>query len=141
MERQLLGMDLMLLFCVQNKNRFANRKLTSQKPFISEFKHTLIFKYIFLLCSNLTVIDMMVDPDGTLDALSNLGLTSPLTDQKISPGVQQGASGLHPGVEVSSRTLSASRPEGLACEARGSSNHTGVAERDPGPQQSSRSHK
>ncbi|KAG7214470.1 hypothetical protein INR49_023067 [Caranx melampygus] len=42
----------------------------------------------------LLVIDMMVDPDGTLDALSNLGITSPLADPKTSPGTQQGA--LHP---------------------------------------------
>ncbi|KAK1886972.1 Centrosomal protein of 170 kDa [Dissostichus eleginoides] len=39
------------------------------------------------------VIDMMVDPDGTLDALSNMGVTSPLADQKTSPGAQQGAQG------------------------------------------------
>ncbi|XP_059209985.1 centrosomal protein of 170 kDa [Centropristis striata] len=81
----------------------------------------------------LLVIDMMVDPDGTLDALSTLGLTSPLTDQKIGPGTQQGASVLHPGAEASSSTLS--RPEGLANE---SSDHAEVAERDPGPRQSPR---
>ncbi|XP_056228149.1 centrosomal protein of 170 kDa isoform X2 [Seriola aureovittata] len=78
----------------------------------------------------LLVIDMMVDPDGTLDALSNLGITSPLADPKISAGTQQGA--LHP----ASCTLSASRPEGLTSEPRGSSDHAEVAERDQGPQQS-----
>ncbi|XP_078022243.1 centrosomal protein of 170 kDa isoform X2 [Epinephelus lanceolatus] len=86
----------------------------------------------------LLVIDMMVDPDGTLDALSNLGLTSPLTDQKISPGTQQGAAVLHPGAEASSSTLS--RPEGLATEPCSASDHAAVAERDPGPRQSSRSY-
>lgn len=65
---------------------------------------------------------MMVDPDGTLDALSNLGLTSPLTDQKISPGTQQGASVLHPGAGASSR------PEGLATEPCGPSDHAEVVE-------------
>nr|XP_020451808.1 centrosomal protein of 170 kDa-like isoform X2 [Monopterus albus] len=80
----------------------------------------------------LLVIDMMVDPDGTLDALSNLGLTSPLTDQKITPGAQQG--------EASSSTLSAPRPDELASDPCGSSEHTEMAERDPGPQQSFRSY-
>lgn len=93
-----------------------------------------------LFCANLTVIDMMVDPDGTLDALSNLGLTSPLTDQKISPGTQQGASMLHPGAGASSGAASSSRPEGPATEPCGPSDHAEVAERDPGPQQSSRSY-
>ncbi|XP_077427931.1 centrosomal protein of 170 kDa isoform X2 [Vanacampus margaritifer] len=36
----------------------------------------------------LLVIDMMVDPDGTLDALTSLGLTSPMVDQK-SPAAHQ----------------------------------------------------
>ncbi|XP_054866190.1 centrosomal protein of 170 kDa isoform X2 [Amphiprion ocellaris] len=80
----------------------------------------------------LTVIDMMVDPDGTLDALSHLGLTSPLTDPKLSPGTQQEASVLHPGAEAA---LSATRPEGLSTEPCGASDQT--AERDPGPQQRS----
>uniref|UniRef100_A0A3B4X8W9 Centrosomal protein of 170 kDa-like n=1 Tax=Seriola lalandi dorsalis TaxID=1841481 RepID=A0A3B4X8W9_SERLL len=92
--------------------------------------HFKLFIYLFTFCSNLTVIDMMVDPDGTLDALSNLGITSPLADPKISAGTQQGA--LHP----ASCTLSASRPEGLTSEPRGSSDHAEVAERDQGPQQS-----
>uniref|UniRef100_A0A3P8TY97 Centrosomal protein 170Ab n=1 Tax=Amphiprion percula TaxID=161767 RepID=A0A3P8TY97_AMPPE len=85
-----------------------------------------------LFCSKLTVIDMMVDPDGTLDALSNLGLTSPLTDPKLSPGTQQEASVLHPRAEAA---LSATRPEGLSTEPCGASDQT--AERDPGPQQRS----
>uniref|UniRef100_A0A3P8QAP6 CEP170 C-terminal domain-containing protein n=1 Tax=Astatotilapia calliptera TaxID=8154 RepID=A0A3P8QAP6_ASTCA len=80
----------------------------------------------------LMVIDMMVDPDGTLDALSNLGLTSPLTDQKISPGAQQRAAVLQTEAEASSRTLSSSRPELLSTEPVGSSNHAEVSERDPG---------
>uniref|UniRef100_A0A3P8TPL0 Centrosomal protein 170Ab n=1 Tax=Amphiprion percula TaxID=161767 RepID=A0A3P8TPL0_AMPPE len=69
----------------------------------------------------LTVIDMMVDPDGTLDALSNLGLTSPLTDPKLSPGTQQEASVLHPRAEAA---LSATRPEGLSTEPCGASDQT-----------------
>nr|XP_004538999.2 centrosomal protein of 170 kDa [Maylandia zebra]XP_023010198.2 centrosomal protein of 170 kDa [Maylandia zebra] len=88
----------------------------------------------------LMVIDMMVDPDGTLDALSNLGLTSPLTDQKISPGAQQRAAVLQTEAEASSRTLSSSRPELLSTEPVGSSNHAEVSERDPGLQQSSNSY-
>ncbi|XP_040891252.1 centrosomal protein of 170 kDa [Toxotes jaculatrix] len=85
----------------------------------------------------LLVIDMMVDPDGTLDALSSLGLTSPLADQKISPGTQQGVQVSHPGAEASSCTLSASRPGGLTSESHGSSDRAEVAKRDPGSKQSS----
>ncbi|XP_067440043.1 centrosomal protein of 170 kDa [Thunnus thynnus] len=88
----------------------------------------------------LLAIDMMVDPDGTLDALSSLGLTSPLTDQKISPGTQQGASVLHPGAEASSSTHSASKQEGTTAEPQGQSDHAQVAERDPGPKPTSRSY-
>lgn len=80
---------------------------------------------------------MMVDPDGTLDALSNLGLTSPPIDLKINPGTQQG---LHRGVGASSSTLSPSRPEGLATEPCAPSERAEVAERDPGLQQSSRAY-
>ncbi|XP_068445273.1 centrosomal protein of 170 kDa [Clinocottus analis] len=87
----------------------------------------------------LLVIDMMVDPDGTLDALSNLGLTSPLTEQKIGPGTQQGAPVLHPGAEASSSTVP--RPEGRATESSGPFDHAEVAERDSGPQQGPRSYK
>ncbi|XP_029365839.1 centrosomal protein of 170 kDa [Echeneis naucrates] len=72
----------------------------------------------------LLVIDMMVDPDGTLDALSTLGINSPLTDPKISPGTQQGA--LH----IGSSALSGSRPEELPSEPWGSSDHAEVSERD-----------
>ncbi|XP_035494234.1 centrosomal protein of 170 kDa isoform X1 [Scophthalmus maximus] len=68
----------------------------------------------------LLVIDMMVDPDGILDALPNLGLTSPLADQRTGPGTQQQALVLHPGAEASSCTLSAPRPEGLTSEPRSS---------------------
>ncbi|XP_069561065.1 centrosomal protein of 170 kDa [Brachyistius frenatus] len=89
----------------------------------------------------LIVIDMMVDPDGTLDALSTLGLTSPPADRRIGIGTQQGSSVSHPGAEAaSSGTLSASRPEGLSNEPRGSADRAEVAERDPGPQPSSRSY-
>lgn len=63
----------------------------------------------------------MVDPDGTLDALSSLGLTSPLvTEQKISPGAQQGAAAGAP-------SCTPSAPDGASSGAR-----TEVAERDPG---------
>lgn len=78
---------------------------------------------LLCLCANLTVIDMMVDPDGTLDALSNLGMTSPLTDQNVNPGPQQGASALHRGVVASSSAISDSRPEGRATEPCGPSDH------------------
>uniref|UniRef100_A0A1A8DYQ2 Centrosomal protein 170b n=2 Tax=Nothobranchius kadleci TaxID=1051664 RepID=A0A1A8DYQ2_NOTKA len=89
----------------------------------------------------LTVIDVMVDPDGTLDALSNLGLTSPLIDQKLSPGTQQGAPEVHHAAEVaSSNTRSTSRPEGRPGERFGSSEHSGVSERDPGTQQDASSY-
>uniref|UniRef100_A0A8C6PFR0 Centrosomal protein 170Ab n=1 Tax=Nothobranchius furzeri TaxID=105023 RepID=A0A8C6PFR0_NOTFU len=89
----------------------------------------------------LTVIDVMVDPDGTLDALSNLGLTSPLIDQKLSPGTQQGAPEVHHAAEVaSSNTRSTSRPEGRSSECFGSSEHSGVSERDPGTQQDASSY-
>ncbi|XP_068607058.1 centrosomal protein of 170 kDa [Brachionichthys hirsutus] len=49
----------------------------------------------------LFVIDMMVDPDGTLDALSSLGLTSPPADQR-NPGTPQGAS-MNPPTGASSK--------------------------------------
>ncbi|KAK7930292.1 hypothetical protein WMY93_006687 [Mugilogobius chulae] len=54
----------------------------------------------------LLVIDMMVDPDGTLDALTNLGLPSPLCETKISPSVHQGA------VEGQKETLTSSALSG-----------------------------
>lgn len=78
---------------------------------------------------------MMVDPDGTLDALTTLGITSPLTDQKMNPGTQQGASVLHPGAGAPPGTFPPSRPEGHATEFCGPSEH---AEQDPGNQKSSR---
>uniref|UniRef100_H2MD38 Centrosomal protein 170Ab n=1 Tax=Oryzias latipes TaxID=8090 RepID=H2MD38_ORYLA len=52
-----------------------------------------------------SLIDMMVDPDGTLDALSNLGLTSPLADQRAGPGAQMGASTLEPEAASSNTAL------------------------------------
>lgn len=75
---------------------------------------------------NLPVIDMMVDPDGTLDSLSNL-------DVSRSPGTQ-------PGPEISAGSTS-SRPEAKAaqpCEAAGK---TEVAEPESATQQASRTHK
>lgn len=73
----------------------------------------------------LTVIDMMVDPDGTLDALSNLGLTSPLTDPTLNPGTQQALPVLHPGAGASpSGPLQPSRPEGLPTNPGGPSDDT-----------------
>ncbi|CAL8330241.1 unnamed protein product [Lota lota] len=67
----------------------------------------------------LLAIDVMVDPDGTLDALADLGLTSPLTaQQRTSPGAQQGPSaGLPP------------RAEGTPDQPYTASE---MAERDPG---------
>jgi len=73
---------------------------------------------------------MMVDPDGTLDALTILGLTSPLAEQKVGPGTQQGSSALHPG--GSSGTVSRATESSGTLEA---------AERDPGPQKSPRPYK
>ncbi|XP_068178232.1 centrosomal protein of 170 kDa [Antennarius striatus] len=69
----------------------------------------------------LLVIDMMVDPDGTLDALSNLGLTSPLADQR-NPGTQQGASVLH------HPTGASSKAEDHVAESCGMSEHAEVVE-------------
>uniref|UniRef100_A0A3P9INH5 CEP170 C-terminal domain-containing protein n=1 Tax=Oryzias latipes TaxID=8090 RepID=A0A3P9INH5_ORYLA len=73
------------------------------------------------------LIDMMVDPDGTLDALSNLGLTSPLADQRAGPGAQMGASTLEPEAASSNTAL-----KGLF-EAQRSSEAT---DRDTQPQSS-----
>uniref|UniRef100_A0A3Q3WCF2 CEP170 C-terminal domain-containing protein n=1 Tax=Mola mola TaxID=94237 RepID=A0A3Q3WCF2_MOLML len=84
----------------------------------------------------LLVIDMMVDPNGTLDALSNLSLASPLNDQRVDPGTQQGASMLHHGAKAPSK-LSPLRPEGLAPEAGAPSDQAESAERDPGLKQGS----
>ncbi|XP_035390966.1 centrosomal protein of 170 kDa isoform X2 [Electrophorus electricus] len=43
----------------------------------------------------LLVIDIMVDPDGTLDALSSLGITSPVTtENRVSPSTQS-PTGVH----------------------------------------------
>nr|XP_046213277.1 centrosomal protein of 170 kDa isoform X8 [Oncorhynchus gorbuscha] len=54
----------------------------------------------------LQVINVMVDPDGTLDALSSLGLTSPLTP-KPTPG-SQGPQEALPGPTASARGNTAS---------------------------------
>ncbi|XP_054635495.1 centrosomal protein of 170 kDa [Dunckerocampus dactyliophorus] len=66
----------------------------------------------------LLVIDMMVDPDGTLDALTSLGLTSPLTDQK-SPAAQQAESVLSSGAEASAIALSDAKHEVAPSEPHG----------------------
>lgn len=75
----------------------------------------------------LTVIDMMVDPDGTLDALSSLGVTSPLTDPKLNPGTQQAPPVLHPAGAGAppSGPLHPCRPEGQPPNAGGPSDETG----------------
>ncbi|XP_062420522.1 centrosomal protein of 170 kDa isoform X2 [Pungitius pungitius] len=86
----------------------------------------------------LLVIDMMVDPDGTLDALSSLGLTSPLTEQRIGPGNQQGVSLLHPGAEASSST--ASGLEGRTAESSRPLDQSEATRREPGPQKSPKSY-
>lgn len=86
-----------------------------------------------------TVIDMMVDPNGTLDALSNLSLAGPLNDQRVDPGTQQGASMSHHGAEAPTK-LSPLRPEGLAPEAGAPPDQAEPAERDPGLKQSSRTY-
>ncbi|XP_038146655.1 centrosomal protein of 170 kDa isoform X2 [Cyprinodon tularosa] len=65
----------------------------------------------------LSVIDMMVDPDGTLDALSSMGLTSPVSDPKTSPGAQQGAPLSHTGAQISSK-LSAAKVEEFSAPRR-----------------------
>uniref|UniRef100_A0A674NCP9 Centrosomal protein 170Ab n=1 Tax=Takifugu rubripes TaxID=31033 RepID=A0A674NCP9_TAKRU len=73
----------------------------------------------------LLVIDMMVDPDGTLDALSNLGLTSPLTDPNLNPGPPHGLPVLQPGPGTSpSGPLPPSRPVVLATNPGGPSDQT-----------------
>ncbi|XP_016108960.1 centrosomal protein of 170 kDa-like [Sinocyclocheilus grahami] len=73
----------------------------------------------------LLVIDIMVDPDGTLDALSSLGLTSPLmAENRVSPG-SQGPAGIQ-AVDVSTST--ATLP----------SAYSEVAERDLGLQERSK---
>ncbi|KAI4886628.1 hypothetical protein NFI96_012751 [Prochilodus magdalenae] len=51
----------------------------------------------------LLVIDIMVDPDGTLDALSNLGITSPASEITVGPGAQN-QSGSHQAEQRSGST-------------------------------------
>lgn len=74
----------------------------------------------------LPVIDMMVDPDGAMDSLSNLGVS-------VSPGTQ-------PGPEISAGSTS-SRPEANAGQPCGAPGKTEVAEPDSAAEQASRSHK
>lgn len=73
----------------------------------------------------LLVIDMMVDPDGTLDALTALGLPSPLCEQKTGPIGQQGA------VENQNQTDTSSALSGA--ELCGSSVQAEVKEQDSKP--------
>ncbi|XP_065116391.2 centrosomal protein of 170 kDa [Paramisgurnus dabryanus] len=74
---------------------------------------------------HLLVIDIIVDPDGTLDALSSLGLISPLmADNRISPGTQDPA-GTQDG-------------EGSASTTALPSAYSEVAERDLGLQEKSK---
>lgn len=106
MEQQLFGIDLILF----------------------EF-YAYVFEGVTVLRAYsfhvLTVIDMMVDPDGTLDALSNLGLTSPLTDPNLNIGTPQGLPGLHPGAGASpSGPLPPSRPVVLPTTPGGPSGQT-----------------
>ncbi|XP_061578819.1 centrosomal protein of 170 kDa isoform X2 [Cololabis saira] len=82
----------------------------------------------------LAVIDLMVDPDGTLDALSGLGLTSPLAGQNINPGTRQGAPVLDPKTEMAtSNTLSNRGPEEMTAKPR-ASDYAEVAGRKSAPQ-------
>uniref|UniRef100_A0A3Q2YIA1 Centrosomal protein of 170 kDa-like n=1 Tax=Hippocampus comes TaxID=109280 RepID=A0A3Q2YIA1_HIPCM len=77
------------------------------------------------------VIDMMVDPDGTLDALTSLGLTSPLADQK-GPATHQAESAPTAGGEASSRALLDSRHEVALGESHGLSECLQVAQQVKG---------
>lgn len=79
----------------------------------------------------LLVIDMMVDPDGTLDALTSLGLASPQCELKTSPGDQQGAIDNQKQIDTSSAL---SGPE--LC---GSSGQAKVEEQDSGSHGDSKS--
>ncbi|KAK2888827.1 hypothetical protein Q8A67_014202 [Cirrhinus molitorella] len=73
----------------------------------------------------LLVIDIMVDPDGTLDALSSLGLTSPLmAENRVSPGSQGPAGNQAADMSASTATLPSAYSE--------------VAERDLGLQERSK---
>lgn len=75
----------------------------------------------------------MVDPDGTLDALSNLGLTSPLTDPNLNPGPPHGLPVLQPGPGTSpSGPLPPSRPVVLPTNPGGPSDQTEGAKWAPG---------
>lgn len=142
-ERQLLGMGL--LYFVQYKKSLtpSNESWPVSKwsityeitKSLSKILCQIQYESFWLwFCSNLTAIDMTVDPDGTLDALSNLGLTSPLvTERKISPGAQQGSTVLLPEVDASSTSLSAPRPEGTSTEPCGPLENAEVTERDAGP--------
>uniref|UniRef100_A0A3B3YK30 CEP170 C-terminal domain-containing protein n=1 Tax=Poecilia mexicana TaxID=48701 RepID=A0A3B3YK30_9TELE len=100
-------------------------------PYENYFMHSISGEFDAKRCRGYvawlfrSVIDMMVDPDGTLDALSSMGLTSPLSDQRTSPGSQQGAQALHSRTETkTSSTPSAPRHEELSGEPCGSSERT-----------------
>lgn len=57
--------------------------------------HQLISNHSLLL--SVSVINVMVDPDGTLDALANLGLTSPTTPTKPQTAKTTSPSATSPG--------------------------------------------
>ncbi|XP_061625756.1 centrosomal protein of 170 kDa isoform X2 [Phyllopteryx taeniolatus] len=84
----------------------------------------------------LLVIDMMVDPDGKLDALTSLGLTSPLADHK-SPAAHQAESPLRSGREASSTALLDSRHEVASFKSHGLPESLQVAEQVTGSQHTS----
>ncbi|XP_037134641.1 centrosomal protein of 170 kDa [Syngnathus acus] len=73
----------------------------------------------------LLVIDMMVDPDGTLDALTSLGLTSPLVTHQVESALTSGG-------EASSSALLDSRHEVAPGESHGQSESLQVAEQVTG---------
>lgn len=61
------------------------------------------------------VIDVMVDPDGTLDALSSLGLTSPLvSEQGVSPNSQAPGGAPLPGGSIASAPPAPEAPAEVA---------------------------
>uniref|UniRef100_A0A3B4C3P9 CEP170 C-terminal domain-containing protein n=1 Tax=Pygocentrus nattereri TaxID=42514 RepID=A0A3B4C3P9_PYGNA len=76
--------------------------LTYKTTLYGVFLSYLVNSVVFYL--QLSVIDIMLDPDGTLDALTNLGITSPLvTEIRVSPGAQN-QSGSHRDGEGSAST-------------------------------------
>jgi len=84
--------------------------LSTLVALVNDYQNNSI-NVIFLHLKSL-VIDIMVDPDGTLDALSSLGLTSPLmAENSVSPG-SQGPAGIQ-AAEASAYSEVAERDLGL----------------------------